>query len=157
MPTLSFSALVVHLFKTVIAFVVPPIDKDGPLINARAMLAPSFKTDMSGWKSGYRRSLPAEVTLRSISAKDNGSATIAVTITSRLMLSRISDIIDPYGSYEIELRSADIDVRAILNKPGGSIGEYEVIRGIRSAQSSLNRGSDILRWKRLSRFSAVVL
>ena len=40
---------VVHLFKAVVALVVTPIDKNGSMIDAGAILAPSFETDMVGW------------------------------------------------------------------------------------------------------------
>ena len=40
---------VVHLLKAVVALVVAPIDEDGSMIDTRAILAPSFKTDMVGW------------------------------------------------------------------------------------------------------------
>ena len=49
MPTLSLSALVVHLLKAVVALVVAPIDEDGSMIDTGAILAPSFETDMVGW------------------------------------------------------------------------------------------------------------
>ncbi len=59
--------------------------------------------------------VPSEITLDTISAKNDGGATIAVAVASRLMLSRVSNIKNPNGSYKIELRSADIDVCAVLN------------------------------------------
>ena len=40
---------VVHLFKSVIALVVAPIDEDGSMIDTGAILAPSFETDIIGW------------------------------------------------------------------------------------------------------------
>lgn len=46
------------------------------------------------------------------------------------MLSRIPYIKDANGSYEIELRSADIDVRAVLNEPEGPVGGNKVLTGI---------------------------
>lgn len=71
--------------------------------------------------------MPGEVTLGSVCAEDHGGATVAVAITSRFMLSRIPDIIDTDGPHEIELRSADIDVRAILNKLEGPVGGNEIV------------------------------
>ncbi len=49
MATGLFSALVVHLFKAVVALVVMPIDEDGSMVDTGAILAPSFETDMVGW------------------------------------------------------------------------------------------------------------
>ena len=48
MATLSLSALVVHLFKAVVALVVTPIDEDRSMIDTGAILAPSFETNMVG-------------------------------------------------------------------------------------------------------------
>lgn len=109
--------LVVHLLKAVVALVVTPIDKDGSMIDTRAILAPSFKSHMGIGQCGNGRSLPSEIALGSVCAKDDGGATIAIAVTSGFMLSRIPDIKDADGSYEVELRSTDIDVRLILNEP----------------------------------------
>ena len=92
-----------------------------------------------------------------VCAEDHGGATIAVAVTSGFVLSRIPDIKDSDGSYEVEFRSADIDVRAILNEPGGPVGGIKVIRGFGNAPSNFNRISGIVRRKGLSRSSAVVL
>tara|TARA_R110002110_G_scaffold3665_2_gene18935 strand:+ start:10972 stop:11124 length:153 start_codon:yes stop_codon:yes gene_type:complete len=46
--TLSLSALVVHLLKPVVALVVTPIDEDGTVIDAGAILAPTFEAYMGG-------------------------------------------------------------------------------------------------------------
>tara|TARA_R110002110_G_scaffold3665_2_gene18936 strand:+ start:11227 stop:11481 length:255 start_codon:yes stop_codon:yes gene_type:complete len=73
------------------------------------------------------------------------------------MLSRIPDIKDADGPHEIELWSADIDVRAILNEPKGLVGGNKVIWGFRGAPSSCNWVCGIARWKGSSRSSAVVL
>ena len=43
------------------------------------------------------------------------------------MLSRIPDIIDTDGPHEIEFRSADIDVRAVLNKLEDPVGGNEIV------------------------------
>lgn len=40
---------VVHLLKAVIAFIVTPVDEDRTVIDAGAILAPAFETDMVGW------------------------------------------------------------------------------------------------------------
>ena len=40
---------VVHLLKPVVALIVTPIDEYGSVINAGAILAPSFETGMGGW------------------------------------------------------------------------------------------------------------
>ncbi len=117
MPTLSLSALVVYLFKAVDAFVVTPIDEHGSMIDTKAILAPAFEADMGGRQGGDGRALPGEVALGSVCAEDHGGATIAVAVASRLILSRIPDIKDADGPYEVELRTADVDVRAILNEP----------------------------------------
>jgi hypothetical protein len=62
-----------------------------------------------------------------ISAENDGRASVAVTITPGLVLPRISYIEDADGPYEIELRSADIDVRAILNELEGPVGWNEIV------------------------------
>jgi hypothetical protein len=48
MPTLSLSALVVHLLKAVVSLIVTPVDEDGTVIDAGAVLAPAFEADMGG-------------------------------------------------------------------------------------------------------------
>jgi len=73
------------------------------------------------------------------------------------MLPRVANVKNADGPHEIELRSADIDVRAILNEPKGPVGGNKVIWSFWSAPSNLNRVSRIAGWKRLSRCSAVVL
>ena len=120
---------VVHLLEPVVILIVTPIDEDGSVINARAMLAPAFKTYVSRRKGSDGRPLPGEVTLGPICAEDHGGATVAVAVTSGFVLSCIPDIKDPDGSHEVELRSADIDVRAILNEPEGLLGGNKVVRG----------------------------
>ena len=86
----------------------------------------------------------------SVCAEDHGGATVAVTFMSRLVLSRIPHIKDYDGSYEVELRSSDINVRAILNEPEDLIGWNKIVCSFRSAPSSLNRFNCIACWKRLS-------
>ena len=49
---------VVHLLEPVVAVIVTPIDEDGSVINARAMLAPTFKSHMGLGQGSYGRSLP---------------------------------------------------------------------------------------------------
>lgn len=39
---------VVHLLKAVVVLVVAPLDEDGSMIDAGAILAPSFEADMGG-------------------------------------------------------------------------------------------------------------
>ena len=95
--------------------------------------------------------------MRPICAEDHGGTTVAIAVASGFVLSRIPDIKDSDRSYEIELRSADIDVRAILNEPKGPVGGNKVIWSFWSAPSNLNRVSRIAGWKRLSRCGAVVL
>ena len=157
MPTLSLSALVVHLLKTVVPFIVTPVDKDRTVIDVGAILAPAFEAEMGGGKGGYGRPLPGEVALGSVCAEDHGGATIAVAVTSGFTLSRIPDIKDSDGSYEVELRSADIDVCPILNEPEGLVGGNKVFWRFWGAPSSRNWVGGIARWKGLSRSSAVVL
>ncbi len=127
MAKLSLSALVVHLFEAVVALIVTPIDEDGSVINARAMLAPAFKACVSRRKSSDGRPLPGEVTLGPVSAEDHGRASVTVPIATGLVLSRIPYIKDANGSDEIELWPADIDVRAVLNEPQGEVGGNEII------------------------------
>ena len=95
--------------------------------------------------------------MRPICAEDHGGATVAITITTGFVLPRIPDIKDADGTHEIELRSADIDVRAILNEPEGLVGGNKVIWGFWGAQTGRNWVSGIARWKGLSRSCAVVL
>jgi hypothetical protein len=92
-----------------------------------------------------------------VRAEDHRRAAIAVTVTTGFVLSRIPDIKDSDGSDEIELRSADIDVRAILNEPEGLVGGNKVVWGFWAAPSSRNWVSGIARWKRLSPCCAFVL
>ena len=46
MTNLRGGRSVVHLLEPVVAVIVTPIDEDGSVINARAMLAPTFKAHM---------------------------------------------------------------------------------------------------------------
>ena len=71
--------------------------------------------------------MPGEVALGPVSAKDHGRAAIAVTVTTGFVLSRIANIKDADGPHEIELRSADIDVRPILNESEGLVGGNEFV------------------------------
>lgn len=149
---------VVHLFKAVVALVVTPIDEDGSMIDTRAILAPSFKPHMGFGQSGNGISLPGEVTLGSVCAEDHGGATVAVTITTGFVLPRIPDIKDADGTHEVELRSADIDVRAILNEPEGLVGRNKVIRCVLRAPSgfySLIKAGDFVRSEGLARSCSV--
>lgn len=91
------------------------------------MFSPSFETNMIGGKGGDGRPLPGKVTLDAICAKNDGCAAIAVTVTSGFELPCIADIKDADGPHEIELRSADIDVRTTLNEPEGVVGGNEII------------------------------
>jgi len=120
---------VVYLLKPIIALVVTPIDEHGPVIDAGAMLAPAFKPHMGCGQGGNGRSLPSEIALDPIGPEGHGGATVAVAVTSRFVLSRIPDIKDADGSYEVELRSADINVRAFLNELEGLVGGNKVVWG----------------------------
>ena len=76
------------------------------------------------------------------------------------MLSCIPDIKDPDGSHEVELRSADIDVRAILNEPEGPIEGNKVIWGVWSAPSGLYwliKAGEVVRSEGLARSCAIGL
>lgn len=117
---------VVHLLEPVVALIVTPIDEDGSVINARAMLAPAFKAYVSRRKGSDGRPLPGEVTLGPVSAENHGRASVTVPIAPGLVLSRIPYIKDANGSDEIEFRSADIDVRAVLNEPEGPVAGNKV-------------------------------
>ena len=121
---------VVHLLEPVVALIVTPIDENGSVINARAMLAPVFKTYVSRRKGSDGRPLPGEVTLGPICAEDHGRTSVAIPIAPGLVLSCIPYIEDADGPYEIEFRSADIDVRAVLNEPEGPVGGNKVLTGI---------------------------
>lgn len=118
---------VVHLLKAVVALVVAPIDEDGSMIDTRAILAPSFKSHMGFGQSGNGRSLPSEIALDPIGAEDHSGATVAVTVTTGFMLPCIANIKDADGPHEVEFRSADIDVGAILNEPKGLVGGNEIM------------------------------
>lgn len=119
---------VVHLLEPVVTLIVTPIDEDGSVINARAMLAPAFKAYVSRRKGSDGSPLPSEIALGPVSAEDHGRASVTVPIAPGLVLSRIPYIKDANGSEKIELRTADIDVRPILDE-----AKHEVCRnGIRS-------------------------
>jgi hypothetical protein len=49
MANLHGGRSVVYLLKPVIALIVTPIDEHGTVIDAGAILAPSFETNMVGW------------------------------------------------------------------------------------------------------------
>jgi hypothetical protein len=51
-----------------------------------------------------------------ISAEIDGRRSVAVAITTGLVLAGIPDIIDADGAHEIELRPADVDISAILDQ-----------------------------------------
>ena len=89
-----------------------------------------------------------------ISAEDHGGATVAVTITTGFVLPRKPDIKDSYGSDEVELRSADINVCAILNELEGLVGGNKVIRCVWRAPSdfySLIKVGDFVRSEGMAR------
>jgi len=92
-----------------------------------------------------------------VGAKADSRATIAITVTTGFVLPRITNIKDADGPHEVELRSADIDVRAILNEPEGLVSGNKVIWGFRDGPNGRNWISGIARWKGLSRSSAAVL
>lgn len=127
MEKLSLSALVVHLFEAVVAFIVTPIDEDRSMVDTGAILAPTFKSHMGLGQGSYGRSMPREVALGPVNAEDHGRAAIAVTVTTGFMLPRIANIIDTDGPHEVEFRTADIDVRAILNELEDPVGWNEIV------------------------------
>jgi hypothetical protein len=49
---------VVYLLKPVVSLIVTPIDENRSVIDARAILAPTFKSYMSLGQGSYGRSLP---------------------------------------------------------------------------------------------------
>ncbi|MFV1635858.1 hypothetical protein VXL51_06995 [Phaeobacter sp. JH20_17] len=53
MAPLSLSELVVHLFEAVVALIVTPIDEDRSVVDTRAILAPTFETDMGLGQGSY--------------------------------------------------------------------------------------------------------
>ena len=112
---------VVHLLEPVVILIVTPIDEDGSVINARAMLAPALKAYVSRRKGSDGRPLPSEIALGPVSAEDHGRASVTVPIAPGLVLSRIPYIKDANGSDEIEFRPADIDICTILNEAQGKI------------------------------------
>ena len=125
--TLSFSALVIHLFEAVVALIVTPIDEDRSVVDTGAILAPTFKSHMGLGQGSYGRSMPREIALGPVSAEDHGRAAIAVTVTTGFVLPRIANIKDADRPDEVEFRSADIDVRAILNEPECLVGGNEIV------------------------------
>ena len=143
MAPLLLSELVVHLFEAIVAFIVTPIDEYGSVIETRAILAPTLKSHMGLGQCSYGRSMPREIALGPVGAEDHGRAAIAVTVTTGFMLSRIANIKDADGPHKIELRSADIDVRTILNEQERLVGRNEIVdwRGLeRSAAVRLVKG-----------------
>ena len=118
---------VVHLLEPVVAVIVTPIDEDGSVINARAMLAPALKAYVSRRKGSDGRPLPSEIALGPVGAEDHGRASVTIPIAPGLVLSCIPYIEDADGPHEIELWPADIDVRAVLNEPQGEVGGNEII------------------------------
>jgi len=42
------SSPIVHLIKTVVSFIITPVDEDGTVIDIRAILDPAFEADMGG-------------------------------------------------------------------------------------------------------------
>ena len=78
-------------------------------------------------QGGNGRSLPREIALGPVSAEDHGRAAIAVTVTTGFMLPRIANIKDADGPHEVEFRSADIDVRTILNELESPVGWNEIV------------------------------
>lgn len=73
------------------------------------------------------RPLPSEIALGPVSAEDHGRASVAIPIAPGLVLSCIPYIENADGPYEIELWPANIDVRAVLNKPQGEVCGNEII------------------------------
>ena len=71
--------------------------------------------------------MPREIALGSVCAEDYGRAAIAVTVTTGFMLPRIANIKDADGPHKVELRSADIDVGAVLNEPECLVGGNEIV------------------------------
>ena len=118
---------VIHLFEAVVALIVTPIDEDRTVVDTGAILAPTFKSYMGLGQGSYGRSLPSEIALGSVRAEDHGRTAIAVTVTTGFMLPRIANIKDADGPHEVEFRSADIDVRAILNELEGPVGWNEIV------------------------------
>ena len=62
-----------------------------------------------------------------VGAEDHGRASVTIPIAPGLVLSCIPYIEDADGPHEIELWPADIDVRAVLNKPKGEVCGNEII------------------------------
>ena len=78
-------------------------------------------------QGSYGRSLPRKIALGPVGAEDHGRASVAVTIAPGLVLSCVPDIKNTDGSYKIELRAADIDIRAVLNETEGPVGGNELV------------------------------
>ena len=102
--------------------------------------------------------MPSEIALGSVGAEDHGGATSAVVVASRFVLLRMPDIKDPNGSYEVEIRSADIDVRSILNESEGLVEGNKVFSCVcrsPSGQYWLIKAGDFVCSKGLARSCTV--
>jgi hypothetical protein len=89
---------------------------------------------MGRGEGGGGRSLPGEVTLGPIGAKDDHRTAVAVAVSPGFVLPCITNIKDADRPHEIELRSADVDVCTILNEAQGKIHGDELIQGLVHAQ-----------------------
>lgn len=118
---------VIYLLKPIIAFIIAPIHEYRPMVDAWAMISPPFKPNMGRGKGGCGRSLPGEVTLSPIGAKDDHRTAVAVAISTGFVLAGITDVKDANGPHKIELRSADVDVCTILNEAQSIICRGEVV------------------------------
>jgi hypothetical protein len=115
------------LLEPVVAFVVAPVNEDGPMINAWAMISPPFKPHVVRGEGGGGRSLPGKIALCPVGAEDNYRAAVAVAISPGFVLAGITNVKDADGPYEIELRTADVDVCTILYAAQGIIRRNEIV------------------------------
>ncbi len=69
------------------------------------------------------RTVPRKIALGAIGSHDHVCASIAVPIFAGFVRTRITDIEDPDGAHEIELRFADVDAGTILRKTKGDVIE----------------------------------
>jgi len=61
--------------------------------------------------------------------RDNDGAAVAVAISPGFMLAGVTNVKDADGAHEIELRPADIDIRAVFYELEGVVSPHEVVPG----------------------------
>jgi len=106
---------VIHLLEPVIALVVAPVDEDRAVIDGGTMIAPTFQADMGLGQRRDGRTRPGKIALDSIGADKDGFVTAAIAVTG-LVLACVTHIVDTDRTDEIEVRSTNVDVCAVLDQ-----------------------------------------